>query len=187
MKKVVTTIFVLAVIAAGSFLLSSSSDDTGQEITLTNLLDLMYNYEGSGRKPNTPLQFICRDKVQHGDKEYVEVVYGHGVKKGDKKEVGYEITTTSPHAYFFCMTFDSSVTAGLYYVDKGDAERFMARVIQTKSVQFNGKTFNVTTKPDDKRIYLTTPRGDGSFDTHFALFPIVQEGDFYRIEIDVYV
>ena len=186
MKKVITTIVVLAVITAGVFSLSSSSDDTGQEISLTNLLDLLYNYEGTGRKPDTPLQFICRDDVQEGDKHYAEVVYGHGVKKGDKKDVGYEITTSSPHAYFFCMSFDSSVTAGLYYVDKGDAERFLARIAQEKTVQFNGKTFNVITKPDDKRLYITNPWGDGNYETQFALYPITKEGDFYRIEIEVY-
>ena len=114
------------------------------------------------------------------------MVYGHGVKKGDKKDVGYEITTSSPHAYFFCMSFDSSVTAGLYYVDKGDAERFLARIAQEKTVQFNGKTFNVITKPDDKRLYITNPWGDGNYETQFAVYPITKEGDFYRIEIEVY-
>lgn len=44
MKKVITTLVVLAVIAIGAFSLSSSSDDTGQDITLTNMLDLLYNY-----------------------------------------------------------------------------------------------------------------------------------------------
>ena len=187
MKKVITTLVVLAVIAIGAFSLSSSSDDTGQDITLTNMLDLLYNYEGSGRKPNTPLQFICRDDVQQGNKHYAEVVYGHGVEKGDKKEVGYEINTSSPHAYFFCMAFDNSVTAGLYYVDKGDADRFLARIKQEKKVQFNGKTFNVITKPDDKRIYISTPWGDGNNETKFVLYPIMKEGDFYRIEIEVMV
>jgi hypothetical protein len=84
------------------------------------------------------------------------------------------------------MSFDSSVTAGLYYVDKGDAERFLARIAQEKTVQFNGKTFNVITKPDDKRLYITNPWGDGNYETQFAVYPITKEGDFYRIEIEVY-
>ena len=187
MKKIITTVVLLAAIIAGVFSLSSSSDDTGQELTLTNLLDLLYNYEGSGKKPDTPLQFVCRDDVPDGDMEYIEVVYGHGVKQGQKKKVGYEITTTSPHGYFFCMSLDSSTTAGLYYADKGDADRFFASVAQEKSVQFNGKTFNVITKPNDKCLYLATPWGGDEFETHFVLYPPVKEGDFYRIEITVYV
>jgi hypothetical protein len=54
-------------------------------------------------------------------------------------------------------------------------------------VQFNGKTFNVITKPDDKRIYISTPWGDGNNETTFVLYPIMKEGDFYRIEIEVMV
>jgi hypothetical protein len=186
MKKIIASLVVLAVIAAGVFSLSSSSDDTGLEISTANLLDLLYNYEGTGRKPNTPLTLVAYDKVKDGTSEYTEVVYGHGVEKGDKKDVGYEINTTSPHGYFFVVSHFTSTQAGLYYVDKGDAERFFERVAKEQTVLFNGKTFNVVTKPDDKRLYLTTPWGNGKNETRFAIFPPVEVGDFYYVEVEIY-
>lgn len=186
MKKIVASIIVLAVIAVGAFSLSSSSDDTGLEISTTDLLDLLYNYEGTGRKPNTPLTLVSYDKVKEGNSEYMEVVYGHGVSKGDKKDVGYEINTTSPHGYFFVVSHFTSTQAGLYYVDKGDADRFFERVAKEQTVKFNGKTFNVVTKADDKRLYLTTPWGNGKTETHFAIFPPVEVGDFYYVEVEIY-
>ncbi len=187
MKHILTPILVLALMAAGVFSLSSSTASTATELSPTHLLDLLYNYEGSGRKPDTPLQFICRDDVAAGDMELIQVVYGHDVEKGSKKAVGYELKATSPHGCYFCVSVDNSTQASLNFKDLGDAERFFDRLCKTESISYNGKTYLVQTKADDKYLYLATPWGCDEYENHFAVCPPVKDKDYYKIEIELCV
>ena len=121
MKRFASNIIVVAVLSLSVFTLSSFTNGAAEELTFSNLLDLLYRYGEPEAVQNNPLTFLFNDSVQDGEIECIEVVYGSDVEKGKKIDYGYEVLPTSDHACYFRMSLDTSTQANLYFMNKDDA------------------------------------------------------------------
>ena len=159
------------------------------DFTLKNLLDLLYHHGDYELIENSGMKFIYEASLDMGEVEGYELVYGRDIEKGEKKEFGYELKATSPHGFFFEMSFDTSTQASLSFASQDDANTFIETVLNTEPFPYEDKTFYVHPKQQDdgQYIHLQTPYGDDDFETRYVLYPPRPRDGFILIEIEVYV
>lgn len=97
--------------------------------------------------------------------DYEDYVYGRDIYKGEKKGIGYEIIKNKPHAFYFSMSLDTSTNGRLYFATEADANSFYERTSRTAPFYFE----------------------DNSTSTMFAIHRPTCEGEFYMIEVEIYV
>ena len=186
MKRLASNIIVVAVLAMSVFTLSSFTTSAAEELTFSNLLDLLYRYGEPEAILNNPLTFLFNDSVQDGEIECIEVVYGCDVEKGKKIDYGYEVLPTSDKACYFRMSLDTSTQANLYFKSKDDADRFLDRLSKTAPVPYNGQTYCIRNQEDG--MHISTLCDDGDYSTQYVIYqPVESDGGFYRVEIEVYM
>ena len=186
MKHFASNIIAVAVMVMSVFTLSSFTTNAAEELTFTNLLDLLYRYGESEAIQNNPMTFLFYDSVQDGEIDCIEVVYGSDVEKGKKIDYGYEVLPTSDHACYFRMSLDTSTQASLYFMSKDDANQFLARLAKTAPVTYNDQTYCIRVQEDG--MHISTLCDDGDYSTQFVVYqPVESDGGFYRVEIEVYM
>ena len=70
-----------------------------------------------------------------------------------------------------------------------DAKQFIKQMLCQPPVKYDGKTFFVQPKDQENGQYIYVNRmfDDGdNFTTEFVIYPIQQENNFWRIEIEIY-
>ncbi len=186
MKRFSSNIIVVAILSLSVFPLSSFTNGAAEELTFSNLLDLLYRYGEPEAVQGNPLTFLFNDSVLDGEIDCIEVVYGSDVEKGKKIDYGYEVLPTSDHACYFRMSLDTSTQANLYFMNKDDADRFLARLAKTAPVTYNEQTYCIRNQEDG--LHISTLRDDGDYNTQYVIYqPVESDGGFYRVEIEVYM
>ena len=84
MKRFLSNIIVMAALTMSVLTLSSFTTGAAEELSFSNLLDLLYRYGEPEAIQNNPLTFLFNDSVQDGEIECIEVVYGSDVEKEDR-------------------------------------------------------------------------------------------------------
>ena len=186
MKRFLSNIIVMAALTMSVLTLSSFTTGAAEELSFSNLLDLLYRYGEPEAIQNNPLTFLFNDSVQDGEIECIEVVYGSDVEKGKKIDYGYEVLSTSDHACYFRMSLDTSTQANLYFKSKDDADRYLARLAKTAPVPYNGQTYCIRNQEDG--MHISTLCDDGDYSTQYVIYqPVESDGGFFRVEIEVYM
>ena len=186
MKRFLSNIIVVAALTISVLTLSSFTTGAAEELSFSNLLDLLYRYGEPEAIQNNPLTFLFNDSVQDGEIECIEVVYGSDVEKGKKIDYGYEVLSTSDHACYFRMSLDTSTQANLYFKSKDDADRYIDHLAKTAPVSYNGQTYCIRNQEDG--MHISTLCDDGDYSTQYVIYqPVESDGGFYRVEIEVYM
>ena len=186
MKRFLSNIIVVAALTISVLTLSSFTTGAAEELSFSNLLDLLYRYGEPEAIQNNPLTFLFNDSVQDGEIECIEVVYGSDVEKGKKIDYGYEVLSTSDHACYFRMSLDTSTQANLYFKSKDDADRYIDHLAKTAPVSYNGQTYCIRNQEDG--MHISTLCDDGDYSTQYVIYqPVESDGGFFRVEIEVYM
>ena len=183
-------LFRLSAITLGVILCMSfvSAPET-PELSLKGLLKLMIHTEDFEEASTSGLDFLFEAGNQDGEIECIKYVYGRDVKKGKEEYFGYEVVPASPHAIYFTYSLDTSRQASLYFASEDDAKQFIKQMLCQPPVKYDGKTFFVQPKDQENGQYIYVNRmfDDGdNFTTEFVIYPIQQENNFWRIEIEIY-
>lgn len=83
-------------------------------------LTFLYEYEEDG---------------EDGDVGLHDIVYGKDIDKGEKTDFGYQLKPTSPHAFYFTYSEDTSTHATLTFINKDDAEQFFEAFLKSGVVK----------------------------------------------------
>ena len=183
-------LFRLSAITLGVILCMSfvSAPET-PELSLKGLLKLMIHTEDFEEASTSGLDFLFEAGNQDGEIECIKYVYGRDVKKGKEEYFGYEVVPTSSHAIYFTYSLDTSRQASLYFASEDDAKQFIKQMLCQPPVKYDGKTFFVQPKDQENGQYIYVNRmfdGGDNFTTEFVIYPIQQENNFWRIEIEIY-
>ena len=74
-----------------------------QRFSLDDLLYLTEHYAESAKAEMSGLSFIYHDSQSDEDMDYDVYVYGRDVSRSTKKELGYNLISNTPHAFYFSM------------------------------------------------------------------------------------
>lgn len=158
-----------------------------RQLSIEDLLDLLEHYGGAKIVQNGGLTFIYEDEIESTDGDVGEdrIVYGREIEKGDKKDFGYNLISTSKHSCYYELNLDTSTNPYLYFADKDDANAFYDRAANHKPFEYDGKTYY--TNNNNGVLYIDTKYDEDSFETHYCLYPPEPEDGFYKIMIDVWM
>lgn len=158
-----------------------------QRFSLDDLLYLTEHYAESAKAEMSGLSFIYHDSQSDEDMDYDVYVYGRDVSRSTKKELGYNLISNTPHAFYFSMSLDTSTNGGLYFYNTLDANDFYERAVKTKPFTFEGKHITVKKEPDGKSFLVQEVLKDKSTNTKFAIHRPVGNGEYFLIEVEIYV
>ena len=158
-----------------------------QQFSLHDLLYLTQYYYEKEKAEKSGLYQIYHDSVSDEEMAYDEYVYGRDIYKGAKQGIGYQIIKDKPHAFYFSMSLDTSTNGRLYFATEDDANRFYDRASRTKPFNFEDKRISVKKQADGESFLVQELFDDMSPSTIFAIHRPVQEGEFYMIEVEIYV
>lgn len=158
-----------------------------QRFSLHDLLYLTQYYYLSEKAEKSGMNRIYHDSVQDEEMDYEEYVYGFDIYKGEKKGIGYEIVKTMPHAFYFSMSLDTSTNGRLYFSTKDDANIFYDRASKTTPFNFEDKRIVVKMQPDGESFLVQEQLEDNSTSTMFAIHRPTRDGEFYLVEVEIYV
>ena len=158
-----------------------------QRFSLNDLLYLTEHYGEPEKAEKSGTKLVYKEFEQEEEVPFVEYVYGCGVMKSTKKEFGYELVSTTPHAFYFSMSLDTSTNARLYFANKDDANSFYDRASNTKPFTFEGKRIVLQKQSDGKSFLVQEQLKDKSTSTIFAIHRASHEGEYYMIEVEIYV
>ena len=112
--------------------------------------------------------------------------FGKDIDKGALLESGYEMKSTSDHAYYYEVVEATSINQTLYFVNPSDANAFYEKLSQQEVVK-GEREFTVTQKENNLGgQYLLLEATDDSGDTFSVDPPELMDG-FYVIAIYKYV
>lgn len=158
-----------------------------KQFSIEDLLDLLEHYGAAQIVQNGGLTFIYKDEIESTDGDVGEerVVYGREIEKGDKKDFGYNLISTSVHSCYYELNLDTSTNPYLYFANKNDADGFYDRVANHKPFEYEGNTYYVN--KNNGELYIDTKYDEDSFETHYVLYPLELEEGFYKIKIGVWM
>ncbi len=158
-----------------------------KQFSIEDLLDLLEHYGGAKIVQNGGLTFIYKDEIESTDGDVGEerIVYGREIEKGDKKDFGYNLISTSGHSCYYELNLDTSTNPYLYFANKDDADSFYDRVANHKPFEYEGKTYYINN--NNGVLYIDTKYDEDSYETHYCLYPPELEEGFYKIKIDVWM
>ena len=158
-----------------------------QRFSLNDLLYLTEHYSESAKAEKSGLAFIYHDSQSGEEMDCDEYVYGRDMSRSTKKEFGYELISNTPHAFYFSMTLDTSTNGRLYFFNTLDAMDFYERASKTKPFTFEGKQIVVKKGSDGKSFLVQEVRKDKSTDTMFAIHRPESAGEYFLVEVEIYV
>lgn len=158
-----------------------------QRFALNDLLYLTQYYHLKDKAEKSGLMWIYHDSVTDEEIDYEDYVYGRDVYKGVKLPIGYKIIKDKPHAFYFSMSLDTSTNGRLYFANKNDANSFYDRTRRTIPFYFEGKRIVVKGQPDGGSFLVQERFKDKSTSTMFAIHRPTHEGEFYMVEVEIYV
>ena len=158
-----------------------------QQFSLKDLMYLRQYYFEKDKAEKSGLYQIYHDSVTDEEMDYEEYAYGRDVYKGEKKGIGYEIIKDKPHAFYFTMSLDTSTNGRLYFATKEDANNFYERASRTAPFKFEDMRIGVKKQADGESFLVQELFDDMSPSTNFAIHRPTQEGEFYMIEVEIYV
>ena len=158
-----------------------------QRFSLNDLLYLTEHYAESAKAEKSGLSFVYHDSQSDEEMDYDEYVYGRDISKSTKKELGYNLINNTPHAFYFSMSLDTSTNGRLYFYNTLDANDFYERASKTKPFTFEGKHIAVKKESNGKSFLVQEVRKDKSTETKFAIHRPVSEGEYFLIEVEIYV
>lgn len=163
------------------------SEQFCKNFSIEDLLDLLEHYSEAQIVQNGGLTFIYEDEIESTDGDVGEdkIVYGREIEKGDKKDFGYNLISTSKHSCYYELNLDTSTNPYLYFANKDDADSFYERVAKHKPFEYEGKTYYIN--KNNGELYIDTKYDEDSFETHYVLYPPELEDGFYKIMIDVWM
>lgn len=153
-------------------------------------MDLVTHYGNAELAENSGLKLIYNDTQEGEDVDEIQMVYGFGVEKAEKKTLGYNLKVTLPHACYFKVNLDTSTNIGLCFASSDDATAFFESVKKLESFDYEDETFYVhpATRSDGKfYIAVDVPYGDDQYETRFVIYPPEEQGSFSYMEIEPYV
>ena len=158
-----------------------------QRFSLNDLLYLTEHYAESAKAEISGLSFIYHDSNLSDEIDEDEYVYGRDISRSTKRELGYELISNTPHAIYFSMTLDTSTNGRLYFINTLDATDFYERASKTKPFTFEGKQIVVKKESDGKSFLVQEVRKDKSTDTMFAVHRPESAGEYFKIDVEIYV
>ena len=158
-----------------------------QRFSLNDLLYLTEHYAQSAKAEKSGLSFIYHESITGEEMDADEYVYGHNISKSTKKDFGYELVGNTPHAFYFSMTLDTSTNGRLYFYNTLDAMDFYERASKTKPFTFEGKQIVVKNGSDGKSFLVQEVRKNKSTDTMFAIHSPESAGEYFVVEVEIYV
>ena len=158
-----------------------------QRFSLNDLLYLTEHYAQSVKAEKSGLSFIYHESITGEEMDADEYVYGHNISKSTKKDFGYELVGNTPHAFYFSMTLDTSTNGRLYFYNTLDAMDFYERASKTKPFTFEGKQIVVKNGSDGKSFLVQEVRKNKSTDTMFAIHSPESAGEYFVVEVEIYV
>ncbi len=158
-----------------------------RQFSIEDLLDLLEHYGTAQIVQNGGLTFIYKDEIESTDGDVGEerVVYGREIEKGDKKDFGYNLKSTSKHSCYYELNLDTSTNPYLYFANKDDTDSFYNRAANHKPFKYEGETYYIN--KNNGVLYIDTQYDEDSFETHYCLYPPELEEGFYKIKIDVWM
>ena len=158
-----------------------------KKFSIEDLLDLLEHYGAAKIVQNGGLTFIYKEEIESTDGDVGEerIVYGREIEKGDKKDFGYNLISTSKHSCYYELNLDTSTNPYLYFANKDDADSFYNRTANHKPFKYDGKTYYVN--KNNGELYIDTKYDEDSFETHYVLYPPELEDGFYKIKIGVWM
>lgn len=157
------------------------------QFSIENLLDLLEHYGAAQIVQNGGLTFIYKEEEESidGDVGLEKIVYGREIEKGDKKDFGYNLISTSRHSCYYELNLDTSTNPFLCFADKDDADSFYDRVANHKPFEYEGETYYIN--KNNGELYIDTQYDEESFETHYCLYPPELNDGFYKIKIGVWM
>ena len=157
------------------------------QFSIEDLLDLLEHYGAAQIVQNGGLTFIYKEEEESidGDVGLEKIVYGREIEKGDKKDFGYNLISTSRHSCYYELNLDTSTNPFLCFADKDDADSFYDRVANHKPFEYEGETYYIN--KNNGELYIDTQYDEESFETHYCLYPPELEEGFYKIKIGVWM
>ena len=158
-----------------------------RQFSIEDLLDLLEHYGAAKIVHNGGLTFIYKEEIESTDGDVGEerVVYGREIEKGDKKDFGYNLKSTSKHSCYYELNLDTSTNPYLYFANKDDADSFYNRVANHKPFKYEGETYYIN--KNNGVLYIDTQYDEDSFETNYCLYQPELEDGFYKIKIDVWM
>ena len=132
------------------------------------------------------MAFIYEDEIESedGDAGMYEILFGKDVEKGAKNEdIGYELKTTSDHAYYFSVFEATAINLNLCFVNKADADHMYEQLEQQEVI----KGFSVAKQRNQMGEGYLLLRGGEDESIMIEIDKPVCEDGIYRIEIYQYV
>lgn len=158
-----------------------------RRFSLQDLLYLTEHYAERSKAEMSGLYFIYHESEQEEEINSVEYVYGRDIARSTKKSFGYELINETSHAFYFSMSLDTSTNGRLYFASKADANAFYERASKTKPFMFETKRIVVKKQPDGKSFLVQEQLNDTSFSTIFALHRPDRAGEYYEMDVEIYV
>lgn len=160
-------------------------NDQKVEIAVEDFVDLitLCNEEAAAK---CGMVFIYEDEIESedGDAGMYEILFGKDVEKGAKNEdIGYELKTTSDHAYYFSVFEATSINLNLCFANKADADHMYEQLEQQEAI----KGFSVAKQRNQMGEGYLLLRGGEDDDIMIEIDKPVCEDGIYRIEIYQYV
>ena len=158
-----------------------------KQFSLNDLLYLTQHYAESAKAEKSGLGFIYHDSQPSDEVDEDQYVYGHDIFRTTKKVLGYELNTSSAHAFYFMMSLDTSTNGYLRFFNQNDANAFFERVCNTKPFTFEGKRIVVKKVASGKSVRIEEMRNDKSTSTMFEVHQPTLLDDWYEIYLEIYV
>lgn len=157
-----------------------------QYFSLKDLMYLTQHYYESAIAEKSGLVLVHHNSEQSGEIDCEEYIYGRDIMLSSKNGT-YDITNVRPHGFYFVMSLDTSTNGRLCFYNSLDANDFYERASKTKSFTFEGKHITIKKEFDGKSFLVQEVRKDKSTDTKFAIHRPVSEGEYFLIEVEIYV
>ena len=158
-----------------------------RRFSLEDLLYLTEHYAERSKAEVSGLNFVYHESQQDEEVEFIEYVYGRDIARSTKKAFGYELINETPHAFYFSISLDTSTNGRLYFASKDDANNFYERASKTKPFMFETKRIVVKKQPDGKSFLVQEQLNDTAFSTIFALHRPDRAGEYYEMDVEIYV
>ena len=85
------------------------------------------------------------------------------------------------------MSLDTSTNGRLYFATEADANSFYERTSRTAPFYFEDKCIVVEQQADCESFLVKEMFEDNSTSTMFAIHRPTREGEFYMVEVEIYV
>ena len=147
---------------------------------------MTFLYEGELEDDMEEYEGVEGEEAYEGDAGMYYYAFGKDIDKGELLESGYEMKSTSDHAYYYEVVEATSINQTLYFVNPADANAFYEKLSQQEVVK-GEREFSVTPKENNLGgQYLLLEATDDSGDIFSVDPPELMDG-FYVIAIYKYV